>query len=61
MTENVFLIGSEDVQRAGYAMQGAAATIQSAANTISDALFQHRQFMDDWLARLECVLKEHKE
>lgn len=59
MNEYITLLGTEEVQKAGSSMKGAASQIQSAAGSFEDALFRHRQFMDDWLARLEYVLKEN--
>lgn len=56
MTEFVHLIGTEEVSKAAYTMRDAAHEMRSAAGTISDALRQHRQFMDDWLARFEQIV-----
>ena len=53
MSEYMTLLGAEDVQKAGSAMRSAAESMQSAAGSFEDSLFHHRQFMDDWLIRLE--------
>lgn len=60
MSNYVTLIGAEEVSRAGSSVSSAAREMKEAANTISDALYQQRQFMDDWLLRFETVLKENK-
>ena len=56
MAEYIHLQGSEDVRRAGSAMEGAAETMRSAANQIDETLRQHRIFLDEWLLRFEQVL-----
>lgn len=60
MTEYVHLIGAEKVENAGHAMAGAAEQMRSSAGSIETALFQHQQFLNDWLQRYEQVLAEHK-
>lgn len=54
-----YLLGAEDVKNAGYAMENAAAEMQRAAGSLEDSLYRHRQFMTEWLDRLETVLKEN--
>jgi Sec-independent protein translocase protein TatA len=56
----VTLMGAEEVSAAGRSMQSAATEMRNAAATISDALYQHQQFMTDWLARLEQALQESR-
>lgn len=56
MTEFVHLIGAEEVSKAAYTMRDAAHEMKSVANTIDGALRQHRQFLDDWLARFEQIV-----
>lgn len=56
----IYLQGSEDVKRAGYNIQSASEQIQSSANTISNALYEHKQFMEEWLNRLENILKNYE-
>lgn len=58
MPDYVHLIGAEDVSQAARNMRGAADDIQRAASQISEALLAHQRFMDDWLARLDCVLSD---
>ena len=52
MTEYVHLIGAEDVLKAGASMREAAQEMQRAASSIEDTMFRHRQFLEDWAARL---------
>lgn len=54
----VYLQGSEDVSRAGHNMQSAAEQMSRAASTMSDALDQHRRWMDEWLERLQRIMEE---
>jgi hypothetical protein len=56
----VSLLGSEDVARAGYAMRDAADSINRAASNFQATLEQHQRFMEDWLQRLEQILREVK-
>lgn len=51
--DNIYLVGSEDVRNAGQAMSSAAAEILRAANLISQALYDHQRFLDDWLERFK--------
>ena len=54
--EYIHLIGAEQVQTAGYSIGDAAEEMNRAANTISEALWQHRIFMDEWLERFERIM-----
>lgn len=56
--ESIYLQGSEDVRAAANRMHEAAAQINHAANETASALFQHQQFMDDWLERYACLLTD---
>jgi len=56
--ESIFLMGSEDVSKAGYSMRDAAATMRSAASSIDESLRQHQRFLDDWLQRFEAALTQ---
>ena len=56
--DNMFLVGSEDVMRAGYNIASAASDMQRAAATISAAFEQQQQWMDSWLDHLKDVLDE---
>lgn len=51
------LLGAEDVSRAGRNMITAAEEMKRAAAALEDSLFRQRQFMDDWLCRLEAILR----
>lgn len=57
MMEFIALVGVEDVRAAGSSMRVAAGEMQSAAASIEDSLNRHRLFLDDWLFRLEEILK----
>jgi len=48
MAEYMTLMGSEQVQSAGFAMRSAAEDMQRAASTISDAVFRLQQLTEDW-------------
>ena len=56
MTEYMHLVGTEDVQRAGNVIAGAADNMYRAASNMDEALTRHGRFLDDWLIRLEEVL-----
>jgi len=58
--ETIHLIGAEDVRAAGSAMRSAAADMNRAAASIDESLSRHHNFLDDWLSRLEQILKEIK-
>ncbi len=60
MENYVTLMGAEKVSQAGSQMSSAAEEIKRAVGNFDHALFQHRQFLNDWLARFESVLQEHK-
>ena len=59
--ESIFLVGAEDVRSAGSSMRTAASDIQRAAYSIDDSLSRHQRFLDDWLMRLEYIIKESKD
>jgi len=46
--DSMYLNGSEDVRRAGSAIQSAASDMQSAASNISSALERHQRSMDEF-------------
>ena len=58
MDKTITLIGTEDVSRAGYNMISAAEIMIRAAAHIDDTLVRHQHFLDDWLIRLEEVMKK---
>ena len=55
--EFITLIGAEDVRAAGSAMRAAAGEMNRAAASLDESLRIHRLFLDDWLFRLEEILK----
>lgn len=61
MAEYIHLIGAEEVSRAGHNMSSAASEMNRAASSIDDSLRQHQRFLDDWLARLESVMKQGRD
>lgn len=56
--ERIVLIGAEDIARAGRDMQEAAVSISRAVSDLSAELFRHRQWLDEWLMRLEVVVEK---
>lgn len=57
MAEYMHLVGAEGVSHAASTMSSAASDMRSAASSIQDAFFQHQQFLNDWLTRLEAALE----
>lgn len=51
------LLGAEQVQHGGSAAREAGQDMLAAASKIEFALQQHQRFLDDWLDRLELVLR----
>ena len=60
MPESIYLMGSEKVESAGHRIDNAANGMCRAVGHLEDSLLRHRQFMDDWLVRLETVLRDHR-
>jgi hypothetical protein len=58
MTERIYLIGAEQVDSAGHRMASAAQEMRQAAASIDMTLHAHRNFMNDWLAHFEQVMKQ---
>ena len=58
MTEFIHLMGAEQVQSAASSIRSSAEKMQSAAASMDDSLFRHRQFMDDWISRLEIAISK---
>lgn len=52
----VYLVGSEDVRRAGGDMIAAAEQMSRAATQIEDALHRHQNFMENWLQDLSRIM-----
>lgn len=61
MTEYVHLIGAEQVQSASAGIRRAADEMQSAAGTMAGSVRDFRQAGDDFLVRLEAILREDRE
>ncbi len=55
--DSINLLGSEDVQRAALNISGAAEVMSRAAGNLELVLQRQQMFMDDWLMRLEDILK----
>lgn len=51
--ESVYLMGSENVARAGHQMTAAAEGMERASCRIAEALDRHRIVMEDMLVRFE--------
>ena len=60
MSDRITLMGSEQIQSAGYAMRQAAEQMNHAAGNLDAALQRHERFMDDWLLRLQNLLESQK-
>ena len=60
MSDRITLMGSEQIQSAGYAMRQAAEQMNRAAGDFDAALQRHERFMDDWLLRLQNLLESQK-
>ncbi len=58
MPDYVTLMGAEDVRIAGSRISSAAADMRTAAGSIDHSLHTHRIFLDDWLIRLEHLLRK---
>ena len=61
MAEYITLLGAEDVRSAGSSMKSAAETMRQAAGSMEDSLQRHRQFMEDWINRLETITLNKEE
>ena len=55
--EYIHLQGAEEVSNAGRSIAASAEVMMRAANTVAEELMNQRQFLDDWLMRLEEVFK----
>lgn len=60
MSNNIHLIGAEQVARAGGNISGAADQMSRAASSIEDTTYRHQQFMTQWLSDLNNILQENK-
>ena len=52
----MYLVGTEEVQRAAQSMRVAADTMRAAADNLDSSLERHRQYLDEWLVRLEAAI-----
>ena len=59
MMDNINLLGTEDVLRASRNIQQAATDMYIAHSYLKQSLSVQRQFMDDWLNRLESILEQY--
>ena len=60
MSEYVTLIGAEDVRAAGHQIERAADTIRNSASELEVALHREAQRRDEFLDRLEDILKSDR-
>ena len=60
MSEFVYLEGTEPVAQAARNMVGAAEIMSRTAADLEFTLQRHREFMDDWLQRLEDAITNQK-
>lgn len=58
MVEFITLLGADDVRAAASSIRVAAGVMQSTAASMEDSLQRHRIFLDDWLYRLEEVIRK---
>lgn len=56
--DHITLIGADDVRSAGIRMVDAAQDMKHAAGAMEDSFARQRQFMDEWLLRLEQMIHE---
>ncbi len=61
MADYMTLMGADQVQSAGRAMERASSQMSDAASNMESALRQHQNFLDDWLCRFGAILKEIQE
>ena len=61
MADYVTLLGAEQVSNAARQIAGAAEDMRRAASQMDDTFSRQRQFLDDWLLRLESVLSQTKD
>lgn len=61
MANTVTLLGAEEVSSAANRMRSAAEEMSRAAASIDMTLHAHRNFLEDWLARFEQVLRDDRE
>lgn len=52
----IHLIGANEVRSAGVSMRDAATDMNRAASSFENSLYAHRQYMEEWLTRLEITV-----
>ena len=57
--DNIYLVGSSDVQQAGNSMRNAASDMQGAARSINVSVQEHKQVLDSFIQELEILLERH--
>ncbi len=55
--EHINLLGAEDVRSAGQNISSAAGDMNRAASSFDASVQDMKRFLDDWMMRLEEVLK----
>jgi len=58
MNEYITLLGTEDVRNAGGSMRAAANDMMHAASTISEAVTQHQNILDEFIDRFEIAIEK---
>lgn len=58
MDKYVTLLGTENIERAGRAMQEAAERIRQSVGNLDDILHRDRMAREEWLARFEQVIEK---
>lgn len=58
--DRIYLVGAEEVSSAGSRMSNAATEMRQAASSISESLYQQRQYLDQWLENFRVVLEENQ-
>lgn len=56
--DSMILVGADDVRRAGQQMMQAAQQMSDAAGRIEAAFYQRRQWEEEYLARIEAIVRE---
>ena len=56
--DTMVLLGAEEVGNAARSIAESAQQMRQMPGSLQATLYQHQQWMDDWLARFEEVLRE---
>ena len=54
----ILLVGAEAVASAASRMERAASEMASAASSIANTMYQRRQWEEEYLARIEAIVRE---